>query len=61
MNVAEAVITAKKIGAKVNVPNHYGMFASNTEDPELFTDQMDNGLIMELGKEYSLIDNFVFN
>jgi len=61
MNVDEAVITAKKIGAKVNVPNHYGMFASNTEDPELFTGQIDNGFIMELGKEYSLIDNFVLN
>ena len=27
MNVNEAVITAGKIGAKVNIPNHYGMFA----------------------------------
>lgn len=61
MNVDEAVITAKKIGAKVNVLNHYGMFASNTEDPELFTGQIDNGFIMELGREYDLIDNFVLN
>ena len=56
MNVAEAVITAKQIGAKINVPNHYGMFASNTEEPELFTGQIDNGFIMELGKEYGLED-----
>lgn len=52
MNVDEAVIVAKEIGAKVNVPNHYGMFASNTENPENFTKQMDNGFIMEFNKEY---------
>ena len=54
MNVEEAVITAQKIGAKVNVPNHYGMFASNTENPELFTGQIDNGFIMEFDREYSV-------
>ena len=47
MNVDEAVITAGKIGAKVNVPNHYGMFASNTEDPHAFTERIDNGFIMD--------------
>ena len=52
MNVDEAVITAKNIGAKVNVPNHYGMFASNTENPELFTMQIANGFIMEFDREY---------
>lgn len=54
MNVDEAVITAKQIGAKINVPNHYGMFASNTEDPELFTGQIDNGFVMEFNREYDL-------
>lgn len=60
MNVDEAVVTAKKIGAKKNVPNHYGMFASNTEDPKRFTSQMDNGFIMEFNREYDvdqLLDN----
>lgn len=52
MNVEEAVVVAKQIGAKVNVPNHYGMFASNTENPELFTMQMANGFIMEFDREY---------
>ena len=52
MNVDEAVVTAKKIGAKVNVPTHYGMFASNTENPELFTKKLDNGFIMEFNREY---------
>ena len=54
MNVDEAVETAQKIGAKRNVPNHYGMFASNTEDPEKFTGRMENGFIMEFDKEYQL-------
>ena len=37
MNVQEAIITAGKINAKVNVPNHYDMFASNSENPLMFT------------------------
>ena len=35
MNVDEALITAKRIGAKINIPNHYDMFASNSENPYL--------------------------
>ena len=54
MNVEEAVITAKKIGAKVNIPNHYDMFASNSENPELFTEKLDNGFIMEFNRDYNL-------
>ena len=52
MNVEEAVRVAEAIGAKVNVPNHYGMFASNTEDPHKFTDRLQNGFIMEYNVEY---------
>lgn len=33
MNVNEALVIAQKIGAPVNVPNHYDMFESNSEDP----------------------------
>lgn len=58
MNVEEAVITAKKIGAKINVPSHYGMFASNTENPKLFTERIDNGFIMEFDRDY-LIDDIL--
>ncbi len=54
MNVEEALITAKKIGAKLNVPNHYDMFASNSEDPHLFADFIDGGFIMEFDREYQL-------
>ena len=52
MNVDEALTVAKKIGAKTNIPNHYDMFASNFEDPRLFSDNIDGGFIMEFNKEY---------
>ena len=59
MNVEEALVTAKKIGAKLNVPNHYDMFASNSEDPHRFADYIDGGLIMEVGRAY-LFESSVF-
>ncbi len=52
MNVGEAVETAKKIGAKINIPNHYDMFASNSEDPEKFTKNIFGGKILEFNKTY---------
>lgn len=54
MNVSEAIITAKEIGAKVNIPNHYDMFASNSENPERFTSKSEGGFIMERFKEYEV-------
>lgn len=54
MNAEEALVTAKRIGAKLNVPNHYDMFASNSEDPHLFADNIDGGLILEFDKEYQM-------
>ena len=58
MNVEESLTTAKKIGARVNIPNHYDMFESNSEDPHLFADHIDGGFIMEFDKDYSLEDIF---
>lgn len=52
MNVNEALTVAKKIGSKTNIPNHYDMFASNSEDPRLFSDNISGGFIMEFNKEY---------
>ena len=52
MNVGEAVETAKKIGAKINIPNHYDMFASNSEDTEKFTKNIFGGKILEFNKTY---------
>ena len=52
MSVSEALTVAKRIGAKVNIPNHYDMFSSNSEDPHLFADNIDGGRIMDFDKEY---------
>lgn len=52
MNVNEALITAKRIGAKINVPNHYDMFASNSENPHLFSDHISGGMVLEFNKNY---------
>jgi len=57
MNVNEALITAKKISAKLNVPNHYDMFASNSEDPHLFSDHIQGGMVMDFNREYSVERN----
>lgn len=54
MNVKEALVTAQKIGAPVNVPNHYDMFESNSEDPEKFTKHIYGGFTMEFNTEYIL-------
>ena len=52
MNVEEAITVAKEIGAKVNVPNHYDMFASNSENPLLFSEHIGGGRVLEFNKEY---------
>lgn len=54
MNVSEALTVAKAIGAKLNVPNHYDMFASNSEDPHLFSNNIDGGFVMKFDREYQL-------
>ena len=54
MNVEEARTVAENIGAPVNVPNHYDMFASNSEDPHLFADCVKGGFIMEFDRTYSV-------
>ena len=59
MNVDEALITAKKIGAKINVPNHYDMFESNSENPLLFSEKISGGFVMEFNREYLLEDDLI--
>lgn len=56
MNVNEALITAEKIGAGVNIPNHYDMFASNSEDPYLFSENIKGGFVMRFNKDYDIKD-----
>ena len=53
MNVDEALVVAEKIGAPVNIPNHYDMFASNSEDPRLFADYISGGKILEFDRVYT--------
>lgn len=55
MTAREALDTAGRIGAKLNIPNHYDMFASNAEDPHLFADHIDGGTILEFDREYRLV------
>lgn len=54
MNVKEALVTAKKIGAEINIPNHYDMFESNSENPLLFSEKIDGGFVLEFNREYTL-------
>lgn len=54
MTVEEAVTTAHAIGAKVSIPNHYDMFASNTEDPCKFTEKVQGSKVLEFNKEYNV-------
>lgn len=54
MNVNEALVTAEKIGASVNIPNHYDMFESNSENPLLFSEHIKGGFVMDFNKEYTL-------
>ena len=52
MNVTEALTVAKAIGAKFNIPNHYDMFESNSENPHLFADEISGGMILEWNQSY---------
>lgn len=53
MNVEEALVVAEKIGAKINIPNHYDMFASNSENPRFFADNISGGMILEFNEYYN--------
>jgi L-ascorbate 6-phosphate lactonase len=53
MDYHEAAITVQKIGAKVNIPHHYDMFASNSADPKGFADHIPGGRILEFNRVYT--------
>ena len=57
MNVQEAVVTAKNIGARLNIPDHYDMFATNMEDPAKFTREFaeDAAFTPEFDREYKVL------
>jgi L-ascorbate metabolism protein UlaG (beta-lactamase superfamily) len=58
MNVYEAIELTAKINPKLAIPMHYGMFAENTEDPQIFIDGCNKLNIkaseLSLGKETEL-------
>ena len=56
MNVCEAVKLTQIIGPKVGVPTHYGMFESNTENPQKYTSKLECGFEMEYGAEYDICE-----
>ena len=56
MNAQEAVQLANIIGAGVSIPNHYDMFASNSEDPRKFTDFIPQSRVLEFNTEYEISD-----
>lgn len=56
MNVDEAIKLTKIINPEVGVPTHYGMFESNTENPENYTSKLKCGFEMEYNKEYNVLE-----
>ena len=54
MNVDEAVKLTERIAPRVGIPTHYGMFASNTEDPKKYLSKVMCGFEMKHNTEYSV-------
>lgn len=54
MNVEEAVKLTERIDPRVGIPTHYGMFESNTEDPQKYVSRVSCGFEMKYNIEYSV-------
>ena len=54
MNVDEAVKLTEYIAPRVGIPTHYGMFESNTEDPQKYLSRVPCGFEMKYNTEYSV-------
>ncbi len=54
MNAEDAARLTRIIAPKAAIPTHYGMFESNTEDPEVYTSKIDCGFILDYNREYSV-------
>ncbi len=54
MTADEAIEITRAIAPTTAVPNHYDMFASNSEDPHVFTDRIDCGKILNVNQEYKV-------
>lgn len=56
MSFSEAVKLTQKIQPSVGVPNHYGMFAENTEEPTKYSGSIKCGFIMQTDVWYEIND-----
>jgi L-ascorbate metabolism protein UlaG (beta-lactamase superfamily) len=54
MNAEEAARLTEIITPRLAVPNHYGMFESNTEDPMAYLSRIQCGFEMKHDTEYSI-------
>ena len=60
MNVQEAIQLTERISPRVGIPTHYGMFESNTEDPQKYVSGLACGFEMKYNTEYAvkeILDN----
>lgn len=48
------VVLTEALGAKINIPTHYDMFAENLENPLLFSENIGGGRVFEFNKEYEI-------
>lgn len=56
MSVSEAVKLTNKIQPRIGVPNHYGMFADNTENPLNYIENIERGFAMQPDMWYDVKD-----
>lgn len=54
MNIEDAVRLTAAIRPRVAIPTHYGMFASNTEDPAKYTNRLPYALALAYDREYTV-------
>lgn len=63
MNVGEAVTLTRMLSPAAAVPNHYGMFAENTEDPALYVQGLADSRqvirVLEFNKTYEAPEDFI--
>ena len=54
MNVKEAVKLTKIINPRLGIPTHYGMFESNTENPQKYTSLIRESFEMKYNTVYNI-------
>ena len=54
MNVEDAVRLTKILSPRLAIPTHYGMFSSNTEDPQKYTSRLPHAIALDYNKIYDM-------